>query len=92
MDAAGAERTQAALRFALFLGVFVMLVAAVPLIPALGHPIGFLVAAAAGALPTFAFLARRIGAGRAAVLACLVAAAFALGLMAFGFLAWATGG
>lgn len=93
MDASGreAERTRAGFGFAVFVGVFVMLLSAIPLLPSLGLPAGFLVAGGLGATPTFGFLAWRIGAAKAAAVSALVAVIFGLGLMAIGFVTWLLG-
>ena len=92
MQMAEAERARAAFGFALFIGVFLMLLSLIPLLPLLGSPYGFLVAGGVGALPTFALLARRIGAAKAAALAAVVALALGLGFIAIGFMGWLLGG
>ena len=88
MGVGQAERTRAAFGLALLLGVFVMLASAIPLLPLLGLPLGFVAAGVAGAVPTLVLLLPRIGSARAALLAAAVACTLALGFLAVGFAAW----
>jgi hypothetical protein len=87
-----AERTRARLGLALLAGVFLTGLSGLLLLPWLGYPVGFVAAAAAGALPTFALLGERIGRARAALLAALVAVALCVVAIALALVAYIAGG
>jgi hypothetical protein len=92
METRSTDRTRAAFGLAVLAGVVVMLVSASLLLPLLSSPLGFAAAGAVGASPTLIFLAPRIGAKRAALLAAAVAVAMAIGFLILGFAAWLLAG
>jgi hypothetical protein len=80
------ERTRAALALGMFFGVLLAWVAAIPLLPALGSPLGFIVLGAIAGIPMFLMLVPRIGLMRALILTAATAVALGLGffILAFG--------
>ena len=86
MSAKEPERTRAALAFGLFFGVLLAWVAAIPLLPALGSPVGFIALGAIACIPMFLMLVPRIGLMRALILTAATTAALGVGffILAFG--------
>ncbi len=71
------ERTRDALALGAFVGVLLSFLVAMPVVPALGFPLGLVLTGTIASVPMFLLLAPRIGVSRALILAALNAAGIA---------------